>query len=243
MVRRSLGYSGEYGRRHLLERGSTRVNQVEVSAARNFDKLNALAFNLFPADILAGKVDGHRVVFVAMNEPLPGRKDAEFPWVSFAIVFRNFLGFPAKEIHNGIVAEMQCECSLQIDDTGERYHARHRRFVSGETQSQLPSRGMPHHDQTIYSQLKSRRFLADVTVGGTNVGERARPTAALVPDSPIFDVERRDTSVPECTTKMPCMGQVVLGPPEAAVQIHQDRVRAFAGRQVDLYKLLAISPV
>ena len=91
--------------------------------------------------------------------------------------------------------------------------------------------------------VKSRRFLADIAITGADVGESSWPSTTFVADAAVFKIERSETCRSQSVTQMSGMSEVVFRPPEAAVQIDQNRVRPVARRETYVDKLVAIAAV
>src|SRR5258708_1913337 len=118
-----------------------------------------------------------------------------------------------------------------------------RGFMCRQTQGKLPARGMPHYHQPVEVEMEPRTFLLNKPVGRTNVLERSGPSAAGIADSAVLDVEGGDARRSQRFAQMSGVGEVILRPPKAAVDVQQNGVRSLRARQTHFEKLIGIDAI
>src|SRR4029077_3039231 len=92
--------------------------------------------------------------------------------------------------------------------------------MRSETQRQLTSGGMSHHDCLRRVQFVALGDLGEVAITVADILERARPPAAWVAHAPILHVPGRESFGGECGAEVPGMIQVVFRAPETTVNVH-----------------------
>ena len=230
---------------NLFERFRTRVDQLVVSCIWNLEQFRWLSglFLLLRRDVIAAKVRWDGVIYSAVDQPLPGLRNFQFHRIGLTIVFRYPIGCATEEFGHSVVAQVQREGFLQIDNSSQRDHAAKRTFVRPETQGELPARGMSHDDKAIDVQVESGTLLPNETIGRADIVEGPGPSAAGVSNAPIFKVKSRDARSSERLAQVARVCQTILCAPEATVNIQQNRMRSFGERQPHLEDLVWIRAI
>src|SRR5690348_8845008 len=100
---------------------------------------------------------------------------------------------------------------------------------------------MSHDDDPVQVQGVTAGHLLEETKAVGNVFERSGPTAAWISHAPVFQIPCRQALCSQSGAEAPCVGQVIPGAPEAAVQENQKRMRALtAAGDSKIAKLLRI---
>src|SRR5262249_4896718 len=132
---------------------------------------------------------------------------------------------------------------LQIDGAAQRDHALDLLLVPCEAQRKLAASRMAgyHHLRNI--KVVALRDLRKKAITADDVLERSRPSAAGVAHSPILQIEGRHSFRSQRGTRMPGMLKIIFRAPEAAMDVHDDRKRAFPFRQPKIAKLIWIGTI
>src|ERR1700732_5181214 len=91
--------------------------------------------------------------------------------------------------------------------------------MSGEAQGKLTSGGVSNDDELLQVKAVLPGVLSQELVGAANIGKRVGPPPTWIADAAIFHVGRSQAVGRESTAKVACVIQVVLGPPEASVDV------------------------
>src|SRR5579862_2960667 len=102
---------------------------------------------------------------------------------------------------------------------------------------------MSHDQQFACIEVVVACDLPKVAKAAADVLKRTGPASTGIADSAVFDIPRGDSFGGERGTKMRRMRQVVLGSPEAAMNIHGRRKGPFALGHSDVAKLIRVAAV
>jgi len=169
--------------------------------------------------------------------------DGELHGIGFAVVLCHFAGLASEKFHYCVVAEVLFARLLQIQYARKRDDALERGFVGYETERELSASGVTHHQDLCGVEVVALGNLWQVTIGIANVFKSAGPASAGVADAAVLDVPGGDAFGGQRGAQVSGVGEVILGTPEASVNIHNHRKRAFRLRQAQVRELTGIGAV
>ena len=149
----------------------------------------------------------------------------------------------AEKFCRSVVAEVKLPGAVEVKHAGQRDRATNRRLVGGESERELTSRGMPHHDEPIEFQRIAFCNLRNKPEAVGDVLECSGPAATGIAHPPIFQAPGRDTAGGESSANVPGMGEIILRAPEATVYENGNRMRAFAGGPAQVGELVRVSAI
>src|ERR1022692_4907252 len=102
---------------------------------------------------------------------------------------------------------------------------------------------MSHDHYAIQIQMKSWMLLPQKQVGQADILKRSGPTAARIPDAPVFRVESRDARGSQRLAHVSGVLQTVLCAPVASVNVQKRGIWGLRMRQADFEKLIRVGTV
>jgi hypothetical protein len=151
---------------------------------------------------------------------------------------------PAQQAGNDAVVVTRAMDRQRIDNAGEGDRgAEGQCRPRGREQGELPARGMPHDDEAFEVERVSAGQLAHVLDRCRGVLEDGGPATPGVAKPAVLDIPGGDPVGGEVSTEVAGMDQVVDRLPVTAVDHHDERVRAAAGRQPQIAELQRLRPV
>ena len=112
-----------------------------------------------------------------------------------------------------------------------------------EPESQVTACRMTHRRDAREVEWIIPRQPPDEIGGGSDIEKRSRPTATRVSDASVLDVPDGESGRAEREGLCARVREVVLGEPDAAVNIDDDRMRPVARRQTQLAELQRIRTI
>ena len=118
----------------------------------NFQKFNFFVRSLFPGNVVSAEFGWHNIVGNPVNENLPGFRNVKPHRIGVLVMIRNVVRLTAEEFNDGVVAEMEVEGALKVNDAGQGNHALNRGLVTSKAKGKLCARGMAHNDDSAEIQ-------------------------------------------------------------------------------------------
>lgn len=236
---------------HLFPGGRSRIDQVEVIRSGNLHQVHVFARSrrvlLLGRHIVPAEGRWDDVICRTVDEPLPCMGQRKLHGIRFVIMVGYFRGGAAQKLDHGVVAQMKLESALQVDDTRQRHDARYVPLVRRQAERKLGTGRVSHRDNPGGIEMVFCSVLYEKLIGRSDVGKRSGPGSAFIAHPAIFQIGGRHPAGCECRTKMSGMIEVVLGAPEAAVNIDHERVGPvgliLGRRQTQIEKLVGIGAV
>lgn len=180
-----------------------------------------------------------------MDQDLPGR-DVSFGGRRFVVAIGNLGWRAAEKTGNSVIAQVQLPCAMQVKYSGQRKHPSDRRLMCSQAECKLSARRVSGNAEVFAIELRKLvfRFLAvKEMVCAAKIMECSRPSAALVANAPVFDIQGRNAGLLQSVAEMPCVREIVFRAPVAAVNEKHELIRAFASRDTYVDELIGIIAV
>src|SRR5262249_5759718 len=112
-----------------------------------------------------------------------------------------------------------------------------------EAERKLTSGGVPDHKDSRRIEIVAFCDLRDEAIPVRDVFECAGPSTTGITDAPVFQIPGGDSLPGECGTQVPGVRKIILGAPEASMNVHRNRKWSFALGQSQIAELIRIGAV
>jgi hypothetical protein len=200
--------------------------------------------------VALGERKWHRIVLGPMNQLLAQVQGQELSRGGCRVMVRNCLGRSAHEVADDPAPKVQPKSLGKVGHSGERHDALEPKRVwpverrlrgdlvaAAQPERKVPSRGVAKRHRTVGKDGEAPGELRDEVGCSPNILQGPREASARLPDPPVLKTEDGVAGLGEGCAKVAQMGQVILRPPEAAVDGDDQRVGARTRREPEVAEL------